>query len=627
MCCCIPTALRRAWFLLVLAALAALPAAAQDKAIVLPTNNPDLEVTAFSITGKVKSLSSITINWSVRNASKLSAAGPWQDCLYFSTSRTLSSTANPVHCEEFPKTLAATKGYSRSVTFTLPRIPNNTYYLFMATNPWKTPAESSYSNNLKMYGPVVVDSTNTQPRLLPELDSLYVSRDSGDDTDGMATEDSPIKSLQLAVTHAGTYATTERTIAVYVGAGEYDDAIELPDNVVLKGANPFDPGETVIKPSFNKMKGLGAGLRISGDGGSIRDLTLAVDPVSTKAVVLDLPLLQIENAGAKLDNVVFNGNNVPGSLGVESLYNGATDSTISRCKFTGLSQAIRTWDSSPIISRNVFRDMTGPVILVLDEGIKAITRVPNLGIATDPASGFNSFINIQGTIVDNQTGVMLKMEANDWGGLSGPLLDNFLNGPTDHDPDVVYISFVSSLLVTVLDDETNEPVYNAEVSLQPSIQPAITQNVDGVYTYSLIPAGNYNVEAAAPGYFAEVANVAVAPPNLAVPLTIRLIPDDTDAKIGETVHQSDTDGDSKIDLSELLRAVQLYNSAYFRCLVGTEDGYAPGLGDMASCEAHAADFAPHNWRISLSELLRMVQLFSFGGYTSCEGGEGGYCAV
>ncbi len=84
--------------------------------------------------------------------------------------------------------------------------------------------------------------------------------------------------------------------------------------------------------------------------------------------------------------------------------------------------------------------------------------------------------------------------------------------------------------------------------------------------------------------------------------------------------------DHVITLSALLRVIQFFNSNGFHCQPGTEDGYAPGPGDV-SCLIHDSDYNPQDWHISLSELLRVIQFFNFGGYHYCpeEGTEDGYC--
>ena len=83
------------------------------------------------------------------------------------------------------------------------------------------------------------------------------------------------------------------------------------------------------------------------------------------------------------------------------------------------------------------------------------------------------------------------------------------------------------------------------------------------------------------------------------------------------VHSADPDSDNLIKLTELLRVIQFFNSETFHCEAGTEDGYAPGIGDIASCCPHDSDYSPQNWDISLTELLRIIQFFNSGGYHYC----------
>jgi hypothetical protein len=84
-------------------------------------------------------------------------------------------------------------------------------------------------------------------------------------------------------------------------------------------------------------------------------------------------------------------------------------------------------------------------------------------------------------------------------------------------------------------------------------------------------------------------------------------------------HTVDQDGNGAIGLSELLRCIQFYNSAGYSCATvpgGTEDGFQPGPGSHA-CPPHDADYAPQNWAIALSELLRVIQFYNTGAYHHC----------
>ncbi|MCX8064726.1 MAG: PASTA domain-containing protein [Candidatus Hydrogenedentes bacterium] len=91
-------------------------------------------------------------------------------------------------------------------------------------------------------------------------------------------------------------------------------------------------------------------------------------------------------------------------------------------------------------------------------------------------------------------------------------------------------------------------------------------------------------------------------------------------------HTADQDKDRKISLRELLRVIQFFNYYGFHCEEGTEDSYGPGSDGDKSCRPHASDYSLKNWKIELTELLRLIQFFNAGGYYRCEGGEDGYCA-
>ena len=85
-----------------------------------------------------------------------------------------------------------------------------------------------------------------------------------------------------------------------------------------------------------------------------------------------------------------------------------------------------------------------------------------------------------------------------------------------------------------------------------------------------------------------------------------------------------------IDLDELLRVIQFYNSLGYHCAgIGeeSEDGYIPGTGTDVSCTPYDTDYAPQDWQISLDELLRVIQFYNSLGYRYCptEGTEDGFC--
>jgi len=98
--------------------------------------------------------------------------------------------------------------------------------------------------------------------------------------------------------------------------------------------------------------------------------------------------------------------------------------------------------------------------------------------------------------------------------------------------------------------------------------------------------------------------------------------------VGEIAFMSaDTNEDFSLSLSELLRVVQLYESGAHSCAEtpdATEDGFLLGPGAQ-DCAAHTADYNPEDWSFSLSELLRMIETYNVGFYEACGGSEDGFC--
>jgi len=89
-------------------------------------------------------------------------------------------------------------------------------------------------------------------------------------------------------------------------------------------------------------------------------------------------------------------------------------------------------------------------------------------------------------------------------------------------------------------------------------------------------------------------------------------------------HTADTNQNSALELGELMRIVQLFNSGRLGCATDTEDGFAPGVGPE-DCSPHASDYEPQDWVISLSEMLRGVQLFQLDQIETCAFSEDGFC--
>lgn len=100
-----------------------------------------------------------------------------------------------------------------------------------------------------------------------------------------------------------------------------------------------------------------------------------------------------------------------------------------------------------------------------------------------------------------------------------------------------------------------------------------------------------------------------------------------DCVFPDSPHPLDANANWRIELGEVLRIIQLYNSDGFHCEPGTEDGYGIGPGSTNTCPRLLADYEAPNWRISLSEVLRIVQFYNSYGYFECFEAPDGYCLI
>ncbi len=255
--------------------------------------------------------------------------------------------------------------------------------------------------------------------------------------------------------------------------------------------------------------------------------------------------------------------------------------------------------------------------------------------------------------------------------------------------------FSGRLVCRLVDADTGTPIETGAVLLTPGSIPAVTQNTDGAYTFNFIPSGPYSVSVSASGYITVMRSIEVgagveteelfemtsssnelrlvqqpksasiyvgqshtlqvgatggvaaltytwkkdgtalgAPSQATYAITDAALSDSgvytcevsdgvttlTTSSASVSVvepsatgyHSADLDQNWVLSLSELLRMIQLFNSGEFHCEAGTEDGFAVGNGTHA-CTPHKGDYNPNDWAVSLSELLRMVQFFNSSG--------------
>ena len=112
-----------------------------------------------------------------------------------------------------------------------------------------------------------------------------------------------------------------------------------------------------------------------------------------------------------------------------------------------------------------------------------------------------------------------------------------------------------------------------------------------------------------------VKDMSTASPDATCQFTVTPVPCQTPPP-----DYADQNGDNVIDVTELMRIIQFYNSGGYHCAAdpgSTEDGFEPGQDDSAeSCSPSSADL-DGNFEISLDELLRVIQFYNAGAYYYC----------
>ena len=97
----------------------------------------------------------------------------------------------------------------------------------------------------------------------------------------------------------------------------------------------------------------------------------------------------------------------------------------------------------------------------------------------------------------------------------------------------------------------------------------------------------------------------------------------------ERAHSADSNRDWAISLSEMLRVIQMFNYGGYGCDDTSEDGYGLGDGKHRNCAPHSGDYQIQDWKFNLSELLRQIQLYNAPGkgYILQEGTEDGFAPL
>jgi hypothetical protein len=451
--------------------------------------------------------------------------------------------------------------------------------------------------------------------------------------------------IQAAIDAAFLDGSTD----VVVMPGVYRESILLREEINVQGE-----GDGVI---IEYPGAAGGTFVTAADESGLGNLTLRV-PAGAAPNVTMILISGVEDV--ELEDIIIDGGMNRNTVGVYVRNQMAETSRMRNSELRQLEVGVLAEDTFFRITRCLFEDILRDGIFVRPPTVKGEVEedfdAPDVGDEDDlELSGFNRFRNIGGFddglgniinegdsfYIRNTTSEPLFAQLNDWGiydaveiatrmSSAEPGAKSRTKGidPVVFEPYHGKSIFPGSIFTRIRDTVSTLPLTNANPRLRllasdTGIDPAFDA-VSKLYSFTFINPDTYTVLAQAPAHLPTTRVALVAPAEI-VALDISLTPDGTTE--GEPVPEpstTDQNANGLVDLSELLRVVQLYNIDRYHCQDGTEDGYSVGAGSQL-CAPHSADYAPQDWKISLTETLRNVQFFNTGGYHPCPGSEDGFC--
>ena len=450
---------------------------------------------------------------------------------------------------------------------------------------------------------------------------VYVSPVGSNET-GDSTELTPWRTISFAMTQVEPFAELA-PVTVHAIAGDYLETVTMTANTRLLGEGQ---GVTNILPTIGQLSTSPSVALRAADNSTIESLTIELpfEAPNTR-------MISIVDVNATVRDVELFGRQVPDSIGVFVRGVASSDTLVKDCRIRSVGIGLDIAFSAARFAFNDFENINGEAAIKISESSGA---TPIVGDLTDlVTSGSNTFTNVSADFLKSDNPAATSAQANSWENLdSEDEIESLVDGVADVAQPLFTFEddkgiLTATVFATVLDDATSEPVSDVNLTLVPTKAVLPESGNDGVYTATIAP-GRYTFRARKSGFDEQVELFDVDPGVNSVTIRLGAAPGEGEGEDPVPfIHTGDTTGDGEFNLSELLRVVQLYNAGVFSCGTG-EDGFQIGQAGGQTCQSHGADYAggEPNWRLTLSELLRIVQFFNLQGYYRCQtASEDGYC--
>jgi len=433
-----------------------------------------------------------------------------------------------------------------------------TWLLLMAAMPAFATAftEGTHGSAASYHGGVVED--------------IYVAPD-GDDAEGDGSQANPVATIARAMELAAPHATAENFVTIHLAPNAtYAEAVVFVPHVGLRGMEPDSRENTRILPPAEALQGAAV---VAAESTDLRNVTIELPPDAPEGTVL----VQIAGVRMVLQRAALDGGGAPGAIGIDASGPGSSESLVSHSIIERVHIGLRTEDSGLNVTRNAFRDVALHAVIVQAPEWKSSGEVPATPLLGDFArmeeTGVNTFRNIGGLFVQNQTDVEVQAQVNNWGPTEEEEVAARMEGSVNFEPILKGPVLGSSIFVTVVDAETGAAINNATVSLEPPSLPPLSAGTNGLYAFTPVSDGSYTINVAAAAFEQRNFNASVGAGD-AVAVTANLNFSLTQARqtLLAAFDDADTTGDGFLSFEEVLAVLPDLTQEAFNLLDTNGDG-------------------------------------------------------
>lgn len=318
---------------------------------------------------------------------------------------------------------------------------------------------------------------------------------SGDDANP-GTAEAPWRTIQHAVDTVGDLIGDVVGQDVAAGLRLLADGTRA---TVLVAAGSY-AGNIVLRPGI-RLQGAALGQSVIQGQVETAPFSAIVSMRVQEPALGASPLITVDSGHVLLDRVGVVGRTNSQATGVLFSGNESRTVLVTDCVIAQVKTGMIIEDALPLVRRTRFSNIGDDAIV-----IKATSRKQDdentFGQAGDSGSGWNRFENIGDKAIVNERATPITIENNDWDTDDSAEIASLVEGQVDYEPYLAKGSGLlpASIVCTVWDAATYDPVTNASAALAPGGFEEVTENVDGVYTFAAIPAGSYTVTVSTPNY-------------------------------------------------------------------------------------------------------------------------------